>query len=201
MRAVLGLIFFLLVIGGAVVLAFRSGILGREPVSPEPIELTPTIAVSAERKLARLGSNGETARLTEAELASLLQNRPDIWSLGGATPPRVTMRGDTLRVSGAVPVDRLPDDPAIDAIRMFLPDTAQVDISGTVSMFDERTLAFNVATVDVSGMPIPARYVPIVLGRLGLSQRDDLPAESFAVPLPPDMGSVSVDDGELVITP
>lgn len=208
MRSVLGVLVILALLGGGALLAVRSGLLPfageRVPEAADTVVMvvSPEAAESAAEKLDALRTEGRTARLSEAEITSLLRYGSDVWTLGGALPPVVSIRADTLHVSGTVATGRLPADPAIDAVRVFLPDTTEVQISGTIAPpIDERTLAFRIGSADVSGMPIPPRYIPAFLYRIGVPERNGLEPEVIAVPLPTEVGSARITDGELVLTP
>jgi hypothetical protein len=201
MRILFRLMLLLLLLGGGFVLAYRSGLIGGGADERVIVEVSPEAAASAERKLERLTSNQRTAHLTEVEITSLLRYRPQVWGLPGGAPPVVTMRADTLHVSGTIPTNGLPSDPSLDAIRLLLPDSAHVGISGTVSALDDRTLAFSIAALEVEGMPFPPRYVPAILDRMGFPKRDDLASDAIAIPLPAGISTAEVADGELVLTP
>src|SRR5688572_18760903 len=96
------------------------------------VAISPEAAEEAENKLRRLQA-GEEVRLTDSEVTSLFRYRPEVWSLGGMSSPIVRMSGDTLWLSGAVDPQYLPPHPALDAVRMILPDTVRVDLAGSVT--------------------------------------------------------------------
>jgi hypothetical protein len=161
--------------------------------------ISPEAAAAAEEKLRRLGA-GEEVRLTDSEVNSLFRYRPEVWSLGGMKSPMVRMRGDTLWLSGAVDPEYLPPHPALDAVRMILPDTVRVDLAGTVAPFNERNAAVEVGSVEIAGMPFPARYFPEIIARLGFPEQPGLPERAVALPLPAGIRSARVADGELILT-
>ncbi|MDQ3557199.1 MAG: hypothetical protein M3409_10565, partial [Gemmatimonadota bacterium] len=125
----LPLLLVLVLLGGAA-WWFRDLWLPGGAVSAPATEVSEQAAVQAEEKLRLLREEGEPARLSDVELTSLLRFR-----LGGQIPgdlsePTVRMNGDTLRVSGRVPAERLPRIRELERIRMFLPDTADVEVAG-----------------------------------------------------------------------
>jgi hypothetical protein len=198
MRWIVGIFLLLLVFGG--ILLFGLGIFPSRQQRPAVTEVSPEAAASAEMKLAAL-DNGEEVRLSGIELTSLFRYRPEIWSAGAVTSPAIQMSGDTLWLTGAIPTDRLPSQPEIDAIRFFLPDTAWVELAGHVRPMPGGVTVLDVSSIDLAGMPIPPRYIPVIADRMGHEQRADLPPTSIILPLPGGVGSARVEGGELILTP
>jgi hypothetical protein len=200
LRALIVLLVLLAAIVAGLLLIGGPGSPG-EPSGGGPTDVSAAAAASAEDKLERLRSEGVEARLSGAELTSLFLYRPHAWPIGTITPPRVWMSGDTLRLSAAVPTERMPSLPEIDAIRFFLPDTARVDVAGTLRSLGPRAVALEVASLEVAGMPIPARFHPLILDRLGGEDRPEPGSAIFVLPLPAGIRTARVEAGELILTP
>lgn len=168
---------------------------------PEATEVSPEAAASAEAKLDRLRTQREAVRLSAVELTSLARYR-----LGDRFPdllqdPMVELGGDTLHVAARVPSERLPNVRELDRVRAFLPDTARIDLTGRLLPRDEGRAAIQVHHVAVAGVPIPARFYPDVLDRMGRRDEPGLPEDAIALTLPEGVGSARVEDGFLVLTP
>ncbi len=193
----------LVLLGGGIFLALRST---DEPVaSSEPVESTTSTLpagepATVESKLDSLLA-GRPVRLSGPELTDLLQAQGALWASRGSSPPVVAIRNDTVYVTGSIATDRLPSDPTLDAVRMFLPDTTPVAISGTLRAADDSTLAFEIAAVEVASMPVPGSYIPEVLNRLGFERRADVAPNAIAVPLPGVITRADIAGDTLVLTP
>jgi hypothetical protein len=164
------------------------------------VHASPEAAESAELKLDRLRADGDTARLTEVELTSLIRYR------SGRSPellrdPTIELRGDTLRVGAHVPSERLPHLRELERVRAFLPDTTRLDLEGRLLPLGDGRAAVEVERVHFAGVPIPDRYYPDVLERFGRRDEPGLAPNAIAVPLPVGVGSAQVRDGLLILTP
>ncbi len=202
MRLLFALIVLVLLAGGGfLLLRSRGGIPGvAEAPRIEVPAPTPEDVATAETKLDSLLA-GRPVRLSGQELTTILHSRGDLWAATGASPPSVAIRNDTLYVTGSIATDRLPQDPTLDAVRAFLPDTTQVAISGTLRAADDSSLTFDITALQVAGLAIPASYIPEVLDRLGFDRRTDVAPSAIAVPLPAEIASASIADDTLLITP
>lgn len=169
--------------------------------TPEATEISPEAAASAETKLRALRERGETVRLSEVEVASLLRYRAPVWAAGVVNQPTIEMSEDTVRLSGLVPTDRLPAHPQLDQVRAFLPESSRVEVAGVVRPLAPGRIAVAVAEISFAGIPIPARYYGEMLVRMGRRDEPGLPANAFAVPLPVGVSEVRVQDGSLVLSP
>ena len=186
--------------GGFLLLRSGGGIPAPDALVTEAPAPTPEVTVTIESKLDSLVA-GRPVRFSGPELTTLLHSRGDLWAAGGASPPVIAIRNDTVHVTGSVATDRLPPDPTLDAVRIFLPDTTQVAISGTLRTADDSTLAFDIAALQVAGIAVPAAYVPEVLDRLGFERRPDIGPGAIAVPLPTEIASAAIADDTLLLTP
>jgi hypothetical protein len=164
-------------------------------------EISPEAAARAEAKLQRLRDRGETVALSETELSSLLHYHLADWAGTLVTEPYVHLAGDRLHLTGRVATARLPSHPELDRIRPLLPDSSQIDIRGRLRPLDAGRAALEVDQVEFARIPIPARFYPDVLNRLGRRDEAGLPDDAIAVPLPPGASSVRIEDDELILIP
>lgn len=185
----------LLLLGGWMM---RDRLLGAD--EPVAVEVSPDAAESADAKLQRLADDGEEARLTGVEFTSLVRYR-----YGGLVEalqePAVSFAGDTVVLSGRLAAEHLPQVAELDRIRMLLPDTTPITIEGSIQPLDEGRAAFHVRSVEVARIPVPARFYPPVLERIGRRDEAGLPASAVALRLPPGASAARVEAGHLVLTP
>lgn len=194
-----GLLLVALAVLGAALWAFRDRIPGLgEP--PEVTEVSPPAATQAEAKLRALREQGRPATLNEVELNSLLRYRLATRIPGDIVDPRVRLSGDTVRLQGRIAADRLPRIGELDRVRAFLPDTADVVITGGVEGAGAEGF-FDVREVVFAGIPIPARFYADALRRLGRPDRPGLPATAYPFPLPPGAGELRIERGTVVLQP
>ncbi|HEX8692170.1 MAG TPA: hypothetical protein VF746_07115 [Longimicrobium sp.] len=196
--------FLLALIGLAALLAggwyFREHIPGPWR-KKEPVAVSPEAARSAEEKLERLRSDGETVRLSDVEFTSYVRYRYQDAFSGQVSDPAVDFEGDRVTVTGRFPTDRLPDTRQTRAIREFLPDTADVKVSGGLRTLGPGRAALRVDNASFARVPVPADVYPDVLKSAGRRDEPGLAPNEYAVPLPPGVGSARVERGELVLSP
>jgi hypothetical protein len=197
---ILGGVLIVLVLLAGAAWWFRGDLL-RLLATPEATEVSPEAAAAAEAKLERLRSEGEPARLSSVELTSLIRYRAPAAALETLHEPSVRMSGDTIRLSGRIPTDRLPSHPDLDKVRPFLPDTAPLVIQGQVEPLGAGRAALDIRSVQFAGVPIPPSYYPAMLERLGRKPEPGLPPAAVAVTLPPGVGAARVEEGHLVLSP
>lgn len=190
-----GLVLILLVAVAAWFYGTRFG------AAAEPTEVSPEAATSAEAKLERLREKREAVRLSGVELTSLFRYRYPHALPGVVGTPSVAFSGDTVRLTGQLATDQLPDVKEVNAVRDLLPDTTPVVVTGQLAPLADRRAAFQVAGVQVAGIPIPNRIYGSVLERLGRREEPGLAANAIAFPLPPGVADARVEDGHLVLTP
>lgn len=166
-----------------------------------PTEVSQEAAELAEAKLERLRTDGETVSLSAVELSSLLRFRSPQWVAGAVGEPSVAISGDTVILSGSIPTDRLPSHPELNAVRQFLPDSGQAVIRGQVSPRGTGRVTLRVLQVEYAGIPIPGRFYPQVLERIGRVDEPGLAPNAIVVRLPPGVGSARFQDGFLTLTP
>lgn len=167
----------------------------------EHTEVSPEAAEVAEGKLARMRADGEPARLSSVELSSLLRYRSAGWAPAEVGSPDVRMNGDTMRVGATIPTDRIPSHPELDRVRGLLPDSARVEVSGSVRSLSRGRAALAVRQVEFAGIPIPARYYPPMLERFGRQADAELAPSELAIPLPPGVSEVRVENSFLILIP
>lgn len=196
------------VVGLLIVLLLAGGWLFRDRLArlvgggrPEATAVSQEAAAQAEEKLARLADGGETVRLNDVEFTSLMRYRLRDRIPGDLDSPAVAFRGDTVRLMARVPSDRLPDVPELGAARAFLPDTADVDVVGRLASLQGGRAAFEVQRITFAGIPVPDRFYPQALERMGRRDEPGLSPSAYAFALPDGVGAARVEGGELVLTP
>lgn len=163
--------------------------------------VSPESAAAAEAKLTRLRDEGDTVRLSDAEFTSLLRYSYQDRLPGDLHAPAVAFRGDTLRLMGRVPSDRLPATPELGRVLAFLPDTADVEVIGHLRTLESGRAALEVRRITFADIPIPERLYPMALERMGRRDEPGLPATAFPFALPPGVGGARVEGGVLVLAP
>lgn len=195
----LGILLALLLLLGGAAWWFRDSLpfLDRD----RPVEVSPEAAAQAREKLDRLRSDGQPVRLSGVELSSLLRYGSQDWAPVGLREPEIRMSGDTMMVAAIIPTDRIPSHPDLDRVRSLLPDSARVEVTGNVRGLGAGRAALAVRQVEFAGIPIPERYYPPMLERLGRSDEPELASAEMALPLPPGVSEVRVEDGYLLLIP
>jgi hypothetical protein len=198
MKIIGTLLVLLLLLGGAA-WWFRDSIPFLDP--GERTEVSMEAAADAEEKLQRMRTDGEPARLSSVELSSLLRYRSPEWAPAELRDPDVQMSGDTMRVGATIPTDRLPSHPDLDRVRSLLPDSARVEVSGSVRSLGSGRAALAVRQVEFAGIPIPERYYPPMLERFGRTDDAELAPTEMALALPAGVSEVRVENGYLILIP
>ncbi len=158
------------------------------------------LADHAQTKLDRLrdGSEGSVT-LTEVELQSLLRYRYNELLPGFVDSARVELDNNRIRITGQVPIDRLPDVEGWSQAAALLPDTTDVAVTGQLLPLGDGRVALGVDEVSVSRIPLPDRLVGAALQRLGRRDEAGLPADALALPLPPGAVRAYVRGDSLVL--
>jgi hypothetical protein len=167
----------------------------------ERVEVSPEAAANAEAKLERMRADGQPVRLSSVELSSLLRYRGQEWAPEELREPEVEMSGDTLMVSAVIPTDRIPSHPDLDRVRDLLPDSARVEVAGGVRSLGKGKAALAVRQVEFAGIPIPERYYPPMLERIGRHDDPELAPTEMGLQLPPGVSEVRVEGGYLLLIP
>jgi hypothetical protein len=198
---VFGAVLLALVVLGVAAWVFRDDLLRRFTSEPQYTEVSPEAAASAEAKLRRLRENGDTVRLTDVEIASLLHYQVGTQFPGLVENPTASFHGDTMRLGGRVPTRHLPDLQDFERLRPFLPDTTRIDLEARLSTSEPGRAMIEIDAVSVAGVPVPERYYPSVLNGIGRQDEPGLPGNAIAVRLPEGIGTARVSGGHLVLTP
>jgi hypothetical protein len=168
----------------------------------EEAELQPSaeLAEIAEAKLENLKQGrSSSAALHATELQSLLQFRFIQLLPAFVDEPEVELRDSQVEVTARVPVDRLPSISEIGDAAAFLPDTAEVSLTGRLLPLDEGRVALSIQEVKAARIPLPQRLVPSALQRLGRRDEPGLPRNALALPLPKGASSAYLDSDSLVL--
>lgn len=144
------------------------------------------LADQASLKLEELeGGERDIISLSELELQSLLLFKYRELLPPFVESPSVELNGDHIQVKGRVPVDRLPQVNELGQAASFLPDTTELEVSGTLLPLNGRRVALAVSQVKAARIPLPQRLVAGALNKLGRRDEVGLPADAIAVKLPP----------------
>lgn len=167
-------------------------------------EVSEAAAASAESKLERLREEGDTVRLSGAEFTSYIRFRmAERFSTGDLELPSVSFVGETVKVAGRLPRDRIPErdlqrlGPGAD----FIPDTADVAVDGRMRMLAPGRAALKVEAASFQKFPIPRDQYLSVLDRIGGMDEPGLERDEVAFQLPPGVGEARVENGMLVLAP
>jgi hypothetical protein len=173
-----------------------------KPKHEDPVSVSEAAAKSAEEKIDRLRSGRDTVHLSEIELTSLLRYRVAGQLADGALrQPEVHLAGDTVRLSGRISVNQLPDVPELRRVRGFLPDTADVEVRGHVRTVAPGRVALQVTKASFARFPIPHEWEGQLLKRLGRKDEPGMAPDEFPIHLPPGVSAARVEGGQLVLAP
>lgn len=160
---------------------------------------SPELADIANEKLGQLKS-GEagTVALSENELQSLLQYKYRQLLPAFVDSPRVRIDEGKISVQARVPVERLPQLSELGEAASFLPDTAEVGVTGQLLPLRNGRIALAVDQVRAARIPLPKRLVAGALKKLGRKDEPGLPQDALALPLPPGADAAYVRGDSLV---
>lgn len=172
---------------------------GEDEVAAEELP-TPELAEQADLKLASL-KNGEAERVAfhALELQSLLKYRYVQLLPAFVDSPQVKLGEGKLQLTARLPVDRLPSISEIGEAASFLPDTAEVGMTGSLLPLDSGRVALSIHQVRAARIPLPGRLVPKALERLGRRPEPGLPANALALPLPGGVSNAEVKGDSLIL--
>ncbi|MGH7551881.1 MAG: hypothetical protein ACREMQ_02510 [Longimicrobiales bacterium] len=164
---------------------------------PPAPETSPELADEADRKLSGLagGTRGHVA-LAEVEVQSLLRYRYAQLLPAFVDSLRIEFDGSRIRLRGRLPVDKLP---RLGEAAALLPDTTEVTVTGQILPLEDGRIALAVDEVTAANIPLPRRFVPGALTRLGRRDEPGLPVDAVALPLPPGVGAAYVRNDSLVL--
>ena len=163
-------------------------------------KVSPEAAAQAQEKLARMRRDKDTVHLTDVEFTSLL--RYDLAGLTGPLrDPAVDFVDNTLKLTGKVPKDLLPNAPELARVRGYLPDTVAVRVGGSLRPLRPGHGALNVQDVAIAGFPVHSSYFPMALERLGRRNEPGTEPNEYPFTLPPGVASARVEGGALILSP
>lgn len=180
---------------------FRADIVRLVGGESEPVEVSPEAAAIAKEKLQRLRTEGDTVRLSSVEVSSLLRYGGPAWITDLVHEPAAEFASDSVRVGGTIATSTLPSHPELDRVRMLLPDSSRIEVFGRLALLPSGRTAMQVDRVTFAAIPIPERYYPEVLGRLGRRDEPGLAPAAIGITLPQGVGGARVEGGYLVLSP
>lgn len=173
---------------------------GSTDAAAEQPAASPALADLAYAKLENLkDGHSPSVSLGQAELQSLLEYRYRQLLPAFVASPQVELDGNQIKVTGMVPVENLPSLSELGDAAAFLPDTAEIALTGTLLPLDSGRVAIGIDQVRAARIPLPHRLVPRALQRLGRKDEPGLPRDALAVPLPPGVAAAYVRDDSLVL--
>lgn len=172
---------------------------GAQPVAEAP---PADVQRSAQAKYAALaGRQPARVALSGDELQALLRTR-----FAGLLPrwvdsARIELQGEQVRLSGRVPVDRMPEVKGLGEVAGLLPDTTEVAVKGQVIPLGRGRVALAVDQVSAAHVPLPRRLVPRILAGLkrGQPAEASAPADALVLPLPRTISSAYVRGDSLIL--
>jgi hypothetical protein len=166
----------------------------------DAVVASPELAMVAEAKLdALLDGSSAHAALSAVELESLLLYRYQGAIPGFLGTPAIELRGERLRLRARIPVDKLPNVEGIGEAAAFLPDTTELTVAGRLLPLAPGRVAFTIEDVSAQRFPLPRRFVPRALERLGRRDEPGLPPDAMALPLPPGVTAAYIRRDSLVL--
>jgi hypothetical protein len=207
LRGCVGKLLFLLILAGVGVVVWWNypqlldrvrGI--REPAETGAALPSPELADATLDRFETFQSGGVgEMHLGDAELTSLVRYSVPGMLPEGVEDPSVRVQDGQVYLGARVAVRGLPDVPALREVMGLLPDTVPVEIRGTLAPFDIDRAALHVDQVQASRIPLPERYIPEILTKLGRVPEPNLPADAVLVPLPRGLSQVYVLRDSLVL--
>ena len=196
LRRIALLLVFLALLAGAWI--FRERLIGMWQdlrSSDEPQLVSPELAESAQRKLAGMNGPDAPARvaLSSAELQSLVAYRMTDALPSFVLSPEVTVKDGVVSVRARVPTDEVAGVEGIggsEEILAMLPDTTEVEAKAHLIPLADGRVGLAVDEVSAASIPLPDRYIPRILERMGRVDQADLPREALALRLPEGVSSV-----------
>jgi hypothetical protein len=171
-----------------------------EGVDASDPQASSEIAQRARAKLERMSDgSGISESFTGQELQSLLEFEYRQLLPAFVDSPRVSIDGDRIRLRVRIPTDRIPSLADLGEVAALLPDTADLDVRGTLLPAEEGRIAFAVDGVSAHRIPLPKRLVPAALEALGRTHRPGLPTDAIELPLPRGVRAAYVRGDSLVL--
>ena len=160
----------------------------------------PELADAANAKLESL-RDGTTDRvaLGSAELESLLHYKYAGVLPAFARDPAVELDQDRIRLRVRVPADQLPDVKGLGDLGSFLPDTTELQLTGTLLPLNGGRIALAVSEVQAARFPMPDRMIHDALKRIGRRDEPGLPKDAIGVALPSGITAAYIRNDSLVL--
>lgn len=172
--------------------------MGRVEVTDLPVSAE--TAARATARIEEFQSSGEPVlRLESTEVSSLLRYSVPGMVPAGVLDPIVVFEGDRMDIRARVLPAGYSDLPQLSGIAGLLPDTVDVVVEGSLTLFENGGSIFMVEGIEVQGWPIPSRAVPEILGALGQKPPPGAPASAVRVPVLRGIRGAYVEGGELVV--
>lgn len=179
---------------------FRGLIPGPWNEPPPPAEISEHAADVADAKLARLRTDGDTVRMSGVEFSSYVRYRMVERFALDVEAPTVAFEGQTVRLDGRVPKERIPVDRLSRAARSFVPDTAEVAVSGSLRTVAPGRAALRIESASFARVPV-GRDVYVPLLDRATADEPGVREDEIAFQLPAGVASAEVRAGELVLFP
>jgi hypothetical protein len=179
---------------------FRDAIPGPWNRPPVHVEVSEEAAASADGKLARLRDDGDTVSLSGVEFTSYVRFRMAARFALDLETPVITFVGETVRVDGRLPKDRVPMGEIPRAARAFVPDTADVAVSGGLRTVAPGRAALRVTSASFARVPLGRDDYVSLMDRVRPDEAG-IREDEIAFQLPSGVGSAVVSEGELVLFP
>jgi len=161
--------------------------------------VSPSTAMAAERKLARLGESSSRETLTGNELQSLLLYRYQQLLPEYVKSPHIALDQDHVAIHVRLPTRMLPATADLGRMLVLLPDTADVEIRGVVVPSSDGYIDFTVDALTAQRIPLPSRMVPPALKLFGRVDAPGLADDAIRLPLPDGMRTAYVRSDSLVV--
>ena len=201
LRRVIGLVIVLAIIAG--IYLFRGRIKDEwramRGLRETPEVASPELGGVASDKIEQLRS-GRTDRvaLGQVELQSLVQYKYAGLLPAFAQDPHVELDGDQIKLRVRIPLDKMPDIKGLGDAAAFLPDTTEVEMTGSLIPFGDNRTAFGVDAVEAARIPLPSRMINEGLRRVGRRNEPGLPGDAIAITLPPGVKSAYIRNDSLI---
>lgn len=160
------------------------------------------LARSAEAKLEAIAREGLTRelRLSEAELQSLLTYRSAPVLPPGVEDPQIDVQDTIVVLSARLRPAELDASLGLEGLAAALGDTSRVLAGLAPAVERPGEILVRVRTLQLGSMVIPPLMLPAILGGLR-SQGVPTSGGAVLIPVPPDVGGVSLDGDDVVLHP
>jgi hypothetical protein len=167
---------------------------------PVHTEVSEEAAAAADEKLGRMRDRGDTVRLSGVEFTSYIRYRMAGRFALDLEVPVVSFEGETVRVDGRVPKERIPMSQVPRAGRAFIPDTADVAVSGRLRTLAPGRAALRIESASFARFPVGRELFVPLLDRVAPDE-PGVAEDEMAFQLPPGAGAARIENGELVLFP